>query len=194
MKHAFTKFSFSLLLVACFISSFFVIRQPVEAATPLHHSTPVVQLRITLGRIYFKPNVVNCSHTAKPCFLLKYISNDGLRPVWLNGSQEYVLHTNQIVSFTFPTPGIELFTLFQHSIWWKIKVIVSWQVYGESYESVCLCSDLLLYCTLAYDSSLSFAWYSSQITLFIYNHQMHTLMVIVLSFYHKTYHIQSYIV
>lgn len=120
------------ILFLCIVCSLVFGLHTAQATAPIHNSTlvvhsstPTVRLSIVLGRIYFKPNILSCSHLAKTCFILKYVSNDGPRPVWLNGTQEYILQTGQSFPFTFQKPGTELFTLFQHSIWWKVKVIVN---------------------------------------------------------------------
>lgn len=105
------------LLIGCYAT-------PAHAAMPVKHSTPKVQLQVKFGRIYFIHNTVTCSHTAKPCFILQYVSSDGPRPVWLNNTIEYILQPHQSWPFTFTTPGTELFTLFKNSVYWKLKVIV----------------------------------------------------------------------
>lgn len=115
----------SLSLLMCILLSLTVTIQMAEAANVPPQHVQQVTLSIILGRIYFKPNTVHCSHLSKPCFNLKYVSNDGVRPVWLDGSREYILKTGQTIPFLFPLPGMHLFTLFQHSMWWKVKVIVS---------------------------------------------------------------------
>ncbi len=112
------------LLLSVFLTIALVRQTFATAPHPIKHSTPKVELSIKFGRIFFEPNTVTCSHTAKPCFILEYASNDGPRPVWLNGNAEYILQPHQSWPFTFTTPGTELFTLFKTSPWWKLKVIV----------------------------------------------------------------------
>lgn len=129
------KFPKSSLVTGVLLLSLFltigVVRQTLAAPAPLpphpiKHSTPKVQLTIKSGRIFFEPNTIACAHTSKPCFFLQYAGgNYGPRPLWLNGRQEFVLQHGQSLPFTFTTPGIELFTLFKISPWWKIRVVVS---------------------------------------------------------------------
>lgn len=126
VKHLFSKIIVCLMLLALLSVSF--NHTPAYASGSLQlirHSTPHVELSIKFGRIYVTPNHVTCLHTAHPCFILTYVSNDGPRSVWLNQTQEFILQPHQVWPFTFTQPGIEKFTLFHFSPWWKLLVTVS---------------------------------------------------------------------
>jgi hypothetical protein len=126
MQKCSTKCIVSFLLLFFILTGLtYSIKNAEAVNAPIKHSTTTVILSVKFGRIYFHPNTVTCSKTAHPCFYLKYVSNDGPLPVWIDKTQEYILYTGQNIPFTFSQTGIHKLTLFQNSVWWKVWIIVT---------------------------------------------------------------------